>query len=73
LTAPGVISLETGITSGSKVAMFTLKGEAVALGTATASTEEILKMDHGIVAKNNRVIMPRGTYPKLWRSKNKAA
>ncbi len=73
LTAPGVISLETGITSGSKVAMFTLKGEAVALGIATAGTEEILKMDHGIVAKNNRVIMPKGTYPKLWRSKNKAA
>jgi len=28
-------------------------------------------MDHGIVAKTERVLMPRGTYPKTWRtSKN---
>jgi len=69
LTAPGVTSINTEITSGSAVAIFTLKGEAVALGTAKASTDEILKMDHGIVAKNDRVLMPRGTYPKLWHSK----
>jgi H/ACA ribonucleoprotein complex subunit 4 len=69
LTAPGVTSLETGINSGSKIAIFTLKGEAVALGKATATTEEILEMNYGIVAKNERVLMPRGTYPKLWRSR----
>lgn len=69
LTAPGVTNFETGINSGSKVAIFTLKGEAVALGTATSSTEEILKANHGIMAKNDRVLMPRGTYPRLWRSK----
>lgn len=69
LTAPGVTSLETGISPGCKVAVFTLKGEAVALGTATSSAEEILKANHGIIAKNDRVLMPRGTYPRLWRSK----
>jgi len=69
LTAPGVTSLETEITKGATVAVFTLKGEAVALATANASTEEIVKMDHGIVARNGRVLMPRGTYPKVWRSK----
>jgi len=69
LTAPGVTSLETGIESGRKVVIFTLKGEAVALGTATASTEQILEASHGIMARNERVLMPRGTYPKLWRSK----
>ncbi len=69
LTAPGVTSLDTGIGSRSMVAVFTLKGEAVALGRAAASTEEILKMNHGIVARIERVLMPRGTYPKLWRSK----
>jgi len=69
LTAPGVTSLETGINPGNKIAIFTLKGEAVALATATASTKEILETNHGIVAKTNRVLMPRGTYPKLWRSK----
>jgi len=69
LTAPGVTSAETGIISGSKVAILTLKGEAVAMGTATKTTEEILEMSHGIAAENDRVLMPRGTYPKLWRSK----
>ncbi len=68
LTAPGVLSLETGINSGSMVAIFTLKGEAVALAEAQASTEEILSMEHGLVAKVKRVLMPRGTYPKCWKS-----
>jgi len=68
LTAPGVLSLETGIKVGSIVAILTLKGEAVALAMATASTEEILNMNHGIVAKTERVLMPRGTYPKCWKS-----
>jgi len=69
LTVPGVVSSETGIEAGSKVCIFTLKGEAVALATATAATQEILKKNHGIVARNDRVLMPRGTYPKLWHSK----
>ena len=69
LTAPGVVSLETGITNGCRVAILTLKGEAVALARATASTREILDMSYGIVARNERVLMPRGTYPKMWRSK----
>jgi len=68
LTAPGVLSLETGISTGSMVAVFTLKGEAVALAKAVASTEEILNMEHGVVAETERVLMPRGTYPKCWKS-----
>lgn len=68
LTAPGVLSIETEIANGSTVAIFTLKGEAVALATAEASTEEILSMEHGVVAKTRRVLMPRGTYPKCWKS-----
>jgi len=68
LTAPGVLSLETEISSASLMAVVTLKGEAVALAKAVASTEEILSMEHGVVAKPERVLMPRGTYPKCWRS-----
>ena len=68
LTAPGVLSLETGILSGSMVAVLTLKGEAVALAKAVASAEEIMNMEHGVVAKIERVLMPRGTYPKCWKS-----
>jgi H/ACA ribonucleoprotein complex subunit 4 len=68
LTAPGVLSLETEIEKGSLVAIFTLKGEAVALAKALVSTEEILNMEHGMIAQTKRVLMPRGTYPKCWKS-----
>jgi len=68
LTAPGVLSLETGILSGSMVAVLTLKGEAVALAKAVASAEEIMNMEHGVIAEIKRVLMLRGTYPKCWRS-----
>lgn len=71
LSAPGVVSLEAGINKGSMVALLTLKGEAISLATATATTKEILQMSHGIVAINNRVLMPRGTYPKMWRTRQK--
>jgi len=67
LAAPGVLSLDTEIKPNDAVAVFTQKGEAVALSKALASTEKILKMDHGFVAKMQRVLMPRGIYPKMWR------
>jgi H/ACA ribonucleoprotein complex subunit 4 len=68
LTAPGVLSVETGINPNVMVSIFTLKGEIVALARALAPTEEILNMAHGLVAETKRVLMPRGTYPRSWRS-----
>ena len=70
LTAPGILTLETGIQKGSMTAVLTLKGEAVALANALLSTEEILDLRHGTVATLQRVVMPRGTYPKVWKSGN---
>ena len=69
LTAPGVLSLDSGIKIGDTVAVFTQKGEAVTIAKAFVSSEKMLKMDHGFVAKTQRVLMPRGMYPKMWRSK----
>jgi len=68
LTAPGVLSLETKINKGLTVAVLTLKGEVVALAKAAVSTEDILNMEHGVVAETKRVLMLRGTYPKCWKS-----
>ena len=68
LTAPGILTVETGIKQGSMAAILTLKGEAVALAKATLSAEEILDLRHGTVATLERVVMPRGTYPKSWKS-----
>jgi H/ACA ribonucleoprotein complex subunit 4 len=67
LTAPGVLALDSGIKIGDPVATFTQKGEAITIAQATVSSEKLLKMDHGFVAKTQRVLMPRGMYPKMWR------
>ena len=63
-----MLSLDTGIKIGDTVAVFTQKGEAVTMSKAFVSSEKMLKMDHGVVAKTQRVLMPRGLYPKMWRS-----
>jgi len=68
LTAPGILSIDSGMTKGSVIAILTLKGEAIALAQALVSSEEMMKLDHGTVAVLRRVVMPRGTYPKVWRS-----
>jgi len=68
LTAPGVCKVESGIVKGSILSILTLKGESVALGRALVSTEEILELKHGAVAGLERVLMLRGTYPKVWKS-----
>jgi len=71
LTAPGVLSIDSGVSKDSIAAVFTLKGEAVALAKTVISTEEILGINHGTVAIPQRVVMPRGTYPRVWRSSAK--
>ena len=67
LAAPGLLSLETDIKAGDDVAMFTLKGEAVALAKAALSSQEMLATERGIVARTERVIMEPGTYPRAWK------
>jgi H/ACA ribonucleoprotein complex subunit 4 len=68
LTAPGVLSFDSGIKIGDQVAVFTQKGEAISLSKAFVSSENMLKMDHGFIARTKRVLMPRGIYPKMWHS-----
>lgn len=70
LTAPGILSAETRIQKDTMIAILTLKGEAVALAKALLPTEELLDLRHGTVATLQRVVMPRGTYPKVWKSGN---
>ena len=68
LTVPGVLKVNAGIGKGSILAIFTLKGEAVALGKALVSSQEMLDLSHGAVAGLERVLMLRGTYPKVWKT-----
>ena len=66
LAMPGILRLESGIAKGAMVAVKTQKGEGVALMRAEAPGDEILGSEHGIAATPMRVLMPRGTYPKMW-------
>ena len=67
LAAPGLLRLESDIKEGDMVAMYTLKGEVVALGTATMPAEEMMTSTSGIVVKTSRVVMKPGTYPRRWK------
>ncbi len=67
LAAPGVLSVETGISVGNMVAVMTLKGELVALMEAQMTSRQIVEADRGLVAKPIRVIMQPGTYPRKWK------
>lgn len=67
LTVPGIVKLESEIGVGSLVTIFTLKNEAVALGSAKMSSEEMYSSNHGIAVEVDRVLMEPGTYPPLWK------
>ncbi len=68
LTARGVCYIEKNVKKGKRVAIFTLKGELVALGNAKMNAEEILRANRGVVVEVTRVIMERGVYPSAWKS-----
>jgi len=67
LALPGVVQLDSVIERGKLVALFTMKGEAIALGRSVLTSREILDQEKGIAAKVERVIMERGTYPAMWK------
>jgi H/ACA ribonucleoprotein complex subunit 4 len=73
LGIPGVLSASAGIAGGETVALMSGKGELVALGKATLTTEELVTMKKGLACSTERVIMKQGTYPKLWKTHSKAA
>ena len=61
----GIIRLEDNIKKGSWVAIFSLKGELVAIGKASMKPEDIFKKKRGLAIKVDRVLMKKGTYPIL--------
>jgi H/ACA ribonucleoprotein complex subunit 4 len=69
LAIPGITSVDSNIKKGDLTALFTLKGELVALAKAEMNTEEILTASVGLAATPIRVMMEGGTYPKGWAKK----
>lgn len=69
LAVPGILTVESDIKVEDPVAVFTLKGEAVCLGTAKMTSEQILSAKSGIAVDTDRVLMKPGIYPKAWMHK----
>jgi H/ACA ribonucleoprotein complex subunit 4 len=67
LAAPGIMEIDVGISKGDLVRVVTRKGEAVALGLAQMTSEQMLSSGSGVAVDLERVLMRPGTYPKLWK------
>jgi len=71
LGIPGVSSVSKNMRRGQLVSIKTTRGEAVALARSSIDSNELISNANskGRVAKLERVIMERGTYPREWKSK----
>lgn len=66
--APGIAAADEGIRIDDPVATLTLKEELVAFGEAAMTGEEMVTEKTGVAVKTQRVVMPRGTYPRAWKN-----
>ncbi|MEO9276227.1 MAG: RNA-guided pseudouridylation complex pseudouridine synthase subunit Cbf5 [Nitrososphaera sp.] len=69
LAIPGILEISHGLKRGDLVAIYTQKGEVVALAEAIMSGDEISENTKGFAFKIKRIIMAPNVYPKSWRSK----
>lgn len=67
LAVPGVVRVDSAVRKGKLAAVFTLKGEIVAIGNALMDAKEIMEKDGGFCLDVNRVLMKKGTYPPMWK------
>jgi len=69
LAIPGILKISPQLKKGDIVAIYTQKGEAVALAESTMSEGEIRDATKGYAFETRRIIMTPKTYPKKWRTK----
>lgn len=63
----GITRIQEGILAGETVAVYTLKGELIALGIAKMDSKKIFTAKRGVAVRTDRVLMERGIYPKMWQ------
>ncbi len=69
LAIPGILQISPGLGRGDLAAVYTQKGEAVALAECVMPGEEIRDAAKGYAFQTQRIIMAPNTYPKSWRSR----
>jgi H/ACA ribonucleoprotein complex subunit 4 len=67
LQVSGVHMLDEDIRKNALVAMITARGELIALGRMSMSTEKVMNADKGRAVDTERVFMEPGHYPRMWR------
>jgi H/ACA ribonucleoprotein complex subunit 4 len=72
LTVPGVARASRDLARDQTVAIYSQKGEIVALATSKLSFDEIYEAEKGVACVLDRVVMPSGTYPKAWKTSPRA-
>ncbi len=70
LAIPGVLQISPDLKKGELVAIYTQKGEVVALAEALLDNSDIIDGTKGYAFETKRIIMEPNTYPKRWQSKS---
>ena len=68
LAIPGILQISPGLKQNDLVAVYSQKGEIVALAEALLSEPEIKENNKGYAFQTKRIIMKPNTYPKSWRT-----
>ena len=69
LAIPGVLQVSSNLKKDDLVAIYTQKGEVVALAKSLLSEADIKENTKGYAFETKRIIMAPSTYPKRWHSK----
>ncbi len=68
LAVPGILEISPGLNQGDLTAVYSQKGEIVALAESLLSETEIKDLTKGYAFQTKRIIMKPNTYPKSWRT-----
>jgi H/ACA ribonucleoprotein complex subunit 4 len=69
LAIPGILEVSPDLKKEDLVAIYTQKGEIIALAKTLLSLEDIKEKTKGYAFETKRIIMSPSTYPKQWRTK----
>lgn len=70
LAIPGILRVSPSLKKDDLVAIYTQKGEVVALARSLLSVADLKENTKGYAFETKRIIMAPGTYPKRWHSKS---
>ncbi|MBW6451799.1 MAG: RNA-guided pseudouridylation complex pseudouridine synthase subunit Cbf5 [DPANN group archaeon] len=64
----GLVKFNKNISTDEIIAIMSLKGELVALGSAQMTSKDMEFKRKGVVSKTTRIIIKQDTYPKMWKT-----